>query len=316
MKVLNYLEFRDGFNYIKDTQIIFRPLSEYFVLHNYIVKKYSKDRIKEIFREAAIEDGYICYERIKKSLKLKNKESENNNLEFIKIFLEHISLLGFGEVSLKYLIKDKIEFSHKKYFASKSYEYNYGETPEVLVEEILGAYIENFLSFHFGKKVKVLTIKKGNNISYNAKITDEKFTFKPKYSYPKKEKSKIISTTLKTIIYKNQIKKEDGVITMTGIEVHITPYLYLIKLIELIYDKELVEFFKLYGVAIGRAEYSWIKPVVKNDPIKHIDKICETFLVNGLGNAYFCQKNNEFIYNNNFGWYIKYFDEKILNLIK
>lgn len=310
MKVLKSLEFRNGFNYVENSQIIFRPLPEYLVLHNYIVKKYPKEKVFEIFKQATIEDSSIHFKNIKNKI----VENETKDSEVIKMILEYISLIGFGEIKLNYLFSDKILFSLTKNFASKSYRNTYSEYPEVLIESISGAYLENMLSIFYKKKINVETIMKQDEVSFVAKFTDEDFEFVSKYSYPEKESNEDLKPYLKSIIHKNLIQKNQGIITMVGIEVYIEPYLFFLKLTELIYDKEYEKFAVDFGSVIGKLEFSWVKPVGEIDKKSFLNSMVDFHQVNGYGNIEYSEDFKGFKFLNNFDWYRKYFDDKIINI--
>ena len=50
---------------------------------------------------------------------------------------------------------------------------------------------------------------KRDEVSFVAKISDCDFSFKPKYSYPEKESNEDVKPYLKSIIYRNLIRKDD-----------------------------------------------------------------------------------------------------------
>ena len=156
-------------------------------------------------------------------------------------------------------------------------------------------------------------------MSFVAKISDCDFSFKPKYSYPEKESNEDVKPYLKSIIYRNLIRKDDGVLTMAGIEAYICPYLYMLKLVELIHSKNISKVDKFaedVGNVVGKIEYSWLRPIGKFDKNEFLKNISELYQVNGYGNLIFDKDLNGFKIINNLDWYKKYFDETVICAIK
>jgi len=310
MLILKHLEFRDGFVYIGDSQVCFRPFCMYLVLFNHILNKYSKEKIKKIFRNASIEDCNIWFKKIKA------ENFDRLDCKIISKFLEYINLLGFGDIKLRYIFKKKILFSQINSFASKKFRKIYQDKSNILVEEILVAYLENFLKLYFDRYVKVNIFENKGEISYEADILEEEFSFKNKFKYQKKIESRTISNVLKHLIYKKLIYKNKGIIRMNSIYMINVPYLFYFKLIEQIYDDNFEIFFKNMGIANGKSQYSWFKPTKDYNYKEWILKTNELFEISGFGKFIYHSEGDYLIYANNFQYFYDFFDEKIVNSLK
>lgn len=228
MALYNFLEFSNGLVYHDNIQMFINPTMFFVTSLNFYLKCSPGNDIKSLLRKPSLVDSKILYDKVSKK--------SNNPKKNIDDFLEIINCWGFGFIELKFLTDRKVIFSQRKPHLSKLYFDIFDEKLEILLEEIVAGFVENFLSCLFQKEVEVNPLKtSGDGILYDCLVTEKKFSFETDKFYEEKKPVGEVTRFVKRLILNKEIGSKNGVFQISNLYSLCLPMFFLF------------DFFKILG---------------------------------------------------------------------
>ncbi|NQZ85753.1 MAG: hypothetical protein HRU03_08595, partial [Nanoarchaeales archaeon] len=176
-------------------------------------------------------DSYILFKQI--------SEKSNNNKKIILEFLDFLNSLGFGFVELKKLGNKNIIFTINQIFMSNMYKNLFGKFPEVLVEEYLSGFLENFLSSLYGIQIIVNLEISNNSLIFNCVVSDKPYTFKTNNVYDSQNYKTPTESWIHQLILQKKIISCEGKLGFNGNYVVVIPVFFMLEKVMASYELDL-----------------------------------------------------------------------------
>ncbi len=299
------LKFGGGLGFFRDTQIYLFPANYFITLFKLGLDNLPNNVWKSSIKNMSKEDSYILY---KKYGYLKKRQVFEN-------FLDHIKYFGFGELKLGIVSENKLSFNLVNSPYSNYFKVLYGYAPEILFEEILSGFLENYFSLVYGKKTSCRIISLGIKLTFELDILDEDYNLNLDVSYPEFKKGDI-SLPFQKMLHAKALTLENGFLLVSGMKAFNVPYFFFLNCIKSISSSEkLTENFYSLGYAQGKAAHDLHKyfGMASGDEVfKSVVGLMDLSCM-GRFEEIDCDFRNVIIVNN-INYYSKYFDNKFLTI--
>lgn len=280
------LNFFDGKVFFNNLQVYILPVPFFLYLINKIQIIEGIEKTESILKLVSEKDSFLFF----------------NNVAFLKVtfkeklerYLEFINYLGYGEIQIRTISKNKFIFLIKKPVLSKFYKLVFEKESPILLENILIGYLEYFFKFYFKKDVITLVKMFGESIILEIEISNNDLNLTNEGIKYGEFKQNGISHILRNVLINNHIKNEHGTFKLWKTYATIIPFFYLIELFSILdYDKY-SDFIKDFGIVQGKIatdiqkDYFGIK-----DNNKLFKQIIDQSEISGLGKIHICVHDNK-----------------------
>jgi len=302
----NKIIFTEGKIFYNKLQFYFIPLNSFIILIKEIIENSEKDKIKNIFHNAAKIDTEILYSQLSNKISIKDK---------INFFLEVISKIGMGDVKLKCIEKNKIIFISDN-ILSRTYYNFYQSKPSIPLEEIILGYIKYFLQNLLKKEIKIKISDKilKNKIIIECNILDNCYEIiSQNNNYLDFSKNIIQNNVIKKITLNQHIMMKNGFLTIWNVGAIMIPCFFFIEVCSKLEKNKFEKIFEDLGIAQGYSAVDLQTKMfgVDQEPQTLFNQVIQQSELIGMGNTKILSyKNLEFNFINGIYTYRKFYENE------
>ena len=240
--MLSNFKFSKGLIFNSELQIFIIPVTSFLISHNLLVNSFTKEELVDFYDTQSLDDTYFLYQYFSRFTKNKKVLIEN--------VLNYLSSMGSGNIKLIKLTNNKIIFTESNLKLSKLYFDMFGENPKIPIGYFVAALLKNYLSFVYGREIKIKLLKLSKFYQLECAVLGEEFNFNSDKIYDLESSNSKPTPWIKELIIKKKIISEENILGINGIHSIGTPLFSYFKILEKVFEKNfdsLVSLTSIFG---------------------------------------------------------------------